>query len=107
MNVWYIVGVIALLFVVTMLTRGLPFLFGDWIVKQRILMMLGQQLPAAIIFMLMIFYMMMLAKPTHWHNLIWQIIALILIVALQWRYKQTIVSLLVGTVVYLLLQGVS
>lgn len=107
MSMWYIIGVIILLFVVTMLTRGLPFLFGAWIVKQRILMMLGQQLPAAIIFMLMVYYMMMLAKPTHWHNLTWQIVALILIVALQWRYKKTIVSLLVGTALYLLLQGVT
>lgn len=105
MNIWYLIGVIALLFIVTMLTRGLPFMFGNWIVKQRILMMLGQQLPAAIILMLMVYYMMMLAKPTHWHNLIWQVISLSFIVVLQWRFKKTIVSLLVGTALYLLLQG--
>lgn len=102
---FYLLGVIVLLCCVTFITRGLPFVFGDWIARQRLLVSLGEQLPAAIIVALMIYYMIMIARPTHWHNLIWQLIALWIALVLQWRFKKTMVSLLVSTTVYLILQG--
>jgi branched-subunit amino acid transport protein AzlD len=103
----YTIGVIVLLCLVTLFTRGLPFLFGDWIERQHLLVRLGEQLPAAIIVSLMIYYMIMMAKPVHWHNLSAQIIALVITLALQWRFRKTIVSLIVGTAAYLLLQGIT
>lgn len=102
---WYISGVIVMLFIVTMVTRGLPFVFGDWIRKRETLMALGEQLPAAIILMLIIYYVMMLGKQSHWHNLVWQIIALIITLILQYHFRKTILSLVAGTVIYLVLQG--
>jgi branched-subunit amino acid transport protein AzlD len=102
---YYVIGVTVLLCCVTLITRGLPFLFGDWIARQHLLVRLGEQLPAAIIVALMIYYMIMLARPSHWHNLVWQVIALLITLALQWRFRKTIVSLVVGTAAYLLLQG--
>jgi len=102
----YFIGVVVLLFLVTCVTRGLPFIFGEWISRQRVFMALGQQLPAAIILMLLIYYMMTIAKPSHWHNLIWQVIALLVTLGIQWRYRKAIVSLIIGTVLYLLLQRI-
>lgn len=101
----YLLGVIVLLFLVTGVTRSLPFLFGQWIVKNKMLLLIGEKIPAAIIFLLLIYYIMLVAKPMHYHNLVYELIALVITLLVQWKWRLTILSLVIGVACFALLQN--
>lgn len=100
---WYIIGVTVMLFAVVFVGRALPFIFGKRLTNSPLLTYLSTRLPMCIIILLTLYYMVLLAKPTHWHNLPWQLIALVVVIALHWRWKNVIISVLGGTAVYLAL----
>lgn len=100
----YLIGVIALLFGVTLFTRGLPFFLGEWIGRNRLFIMLAERLPIAIFVALLAYYMMAVAHASPGYHIVWQFVALLVTLALQWRYRNSVLSLCVGTAVFLILQ---
>jgi branched-subunit amino acid transport protein AzlD len=100
----YLLGAIVVLSLMCLLMRWLPFLLGGWLKGKETFMHLSRQLPIAIIAALVVYYIVMMSKPTHWHNLTGEVIGLIVTLLLQWYYRKTVISLLVGTGVYVLLQ---
>ena len=104
MSQGYLIGVIALLFVVTMVTRGLPFFLGEWVGRHRLVVMLAERLPVAIFVALLLYYMMAVAHASPIYHVAWQFVALAVTLGLQWRYRNSVLSLCVGTAVFLFLQ---
>src|SRR5690625_7781092 len=98
--------ILAMLFMgaVTLGLRALPFVAGPWLRRHRMVGQLGRFLPLAI--------MVLLALHTAWGHaqarraLPWaEAAAIVLVVLLQWRFRQTLLSIAAGTVVYMLLIG--
>ncbi len=65
---------------------------------------LGKHLPSAIIFLLVIYYMTAIAKPSDWTNLPWQLIGIAVVIFCHWRWRNMMLSLVAGTASYLILQ---
>lgn len=99
----YTIGVIILLFFVVATTRSLPFMFGKVMQKNQWVLFLGRQLPISIIFLLCVYYLISMAKPTHWEILPYQLIAVLITLSAHWKWRNMTVSLVVGTAAYLLM----
>lgn len=102
----YIIGAIGLLFLVVFGTRAFPFVFGKYLKESPYLLFLGKQLPASIILLLATFYAISMAKPHYGQTLLCEFIAVIATLLVQWRFRNTVVSLIVGTAVYLCLHAI-
>lgn len=100
----YLLGVIALLLAVTLLTRGLPFFLGAWVGRHRLFIMLADRLPVAIFVLLLAYYMKAVAHVSPGYHIVWQFIALAVTLGLQWRYGKSVLSLCAGTALFLFLQ---
>ncbi|HLS05186.1 MAG TPA: AzlD domain-containing protein [Wenzhouxiangella sp.] len=103
-NQVYVLVAMILMGVVTLGLRALPFVAGPWLRRHRMVGQLGRFLPLAI--------MVLLALHTAWGHaqarraLPWaEAAAIVLVVLLQWRFRQTLLSIAAGTVVYMLLIG--
>lgn len=105
LNTGYLLLVTASLFAMTLTTRALPFIFTRQMKDNHLVQYLGKHLPSAIIFLLAIYYVMSIAEPSHWKNLPYQLIAIVLVILCQWRWRKLMVSLIVGTVTYILLNS--
>ena len=102
----YAIGVIAAMGLVTFALRALPFVAAQWLQKHPIVQRLGEFLPLAIMTLLMVHSVMgsATANPTGpWPELL----AVALVVGLQLRSKNALLSILVGTGVYVLLRNVN
>jgi branched-subunit amino acid transport protein AzlD len=99
----YLIGALILLFLIICFTRALPFFFGKVMQDNQWILYLGKQLPTSIIFLLGIYYVIAMAKPTHWHVLPCQIIALVITLFVHWKWRNVTLSLFVGTTAYLLM----
>lgn len=94
---------VAVMALVTFLTRAAPFLLFDrgdeppkWVLS------LGRILPPAIIAMLVVYCLRGLSfvSPGLWAP---HLIASTVVVALQWKFKNDLVSIFTGTVLYMVL----
>lgn len=94
---------VAVMALVTFLTRAAPFLLFDrgdqppkWVLS------LGRILPPAIIAMLVVYCLRGLSfvSPGLWAP---HLIASVVVVALQWKFKNDLVSIFTGTVLYMVL----
>lgn len=103
-HIEYTIGVIILLFLAVVFTRALPFIFGKAMQKNQWILYLGKQLPISIIFLLAVYYAISMAKPTHWQILPYQLIAIIITLLTHWKWRNTSLSLLLGTISYLFMQ---
>ena len=102
----YAIGVIAAMGGVTFALRALPCVAAPWLQKHPLVQRLGEFLPLAIMTLLMVHSVMGSAteNPTGpWPELL----AVALVVGLQWRSKNALLSILVGTGVYVLLRNVN
>lgn len=99
----YTIGVIVLLFFVVTTTRALPFIFGKAMQNNQWILFLGKRLPISIILLLAVYYLISMAQPSHWHILPFQLIAIALTLCAHWKWRNTTVSLLIGTTAYLLM----
>lgn len=102
-HVEYAIGAAVLLFFIVVSTRALPFIFGKSMRRNQWILFVGKQLPISIIFLLAIYYVVSMTKPTHFHILPFQIIALIITLSTHWKWRNTTISLFIGTVSYLLM----
>lgn len=94
---------VAVMALVTFLTRAAPFLLFDrgdeppkWVLS------LGRILPPAIIAMLVVYCLrgLSFAETGLWAP---HLIASVVVVALQWKFKNDLVSIFTGTVLYMVL----
>ncbi|HJV05980.1 MAG TPA: AzlD domain-containing protein [Chromobacteriaceae bacterium] len=101
----YVIGVIAGMALVTFGLRALPFVAAQWLKRHLIVQRLGQFLPLAIMTLLLV-HSMTGAALQHASGPWPELLAVTLVVVLQWRSRNALLSILVGTCVYVLLRNV-
>lgn len=101
----YVIAAIALMGLVTTALRALPFLAGHWLRRHAFVQKLGDSLPLAIMVLLLLDTAT--GQSRSHPGLPWQeIVAVALVVLLQWRTRQTLLSIAAGTAVYVVLRAV-
>jgi len=100
----YILTVIVLMGAVTLLLRALPFIAGHWLRRHAIVQKLGDGLPLSIMVLLLVDTA---AGQARGHTgLPWQELAAVaVVVLLQWRTRQTLLSIVAGTALYIALRA--
>lgn len=100
----YLLGVIAAMGLVTFALRALPFVAAQWLQKHPVVERLGQFLPLAIMTLLLVHAAAgsALQHPAGpWPELL----AVALVVILQWRSGNALLSILAGTCAYVLIRN--
>lgn len=100
----YVLGVIAAMGLVTFALRALPFVGAQWLQKHPVVQRLGEFLPLAIMTLLLVHSMTGAVRENAagpWP----EILAAGLVVMLQWRTKNALLSILLGTLVYVLIRN--
>lgn len=100
----YVVVVIAAMALVTLALRALPFLAAQWLKKHPIVQRLGQFLPLAIMTLLLL-HSATSAALEHAAGPWPELLAVALVLLLQWRTKNALMSIVVGTSVYVLIRN--
>jgi branched-subunit amino acid transport protein AzlD len=100
----YVVGVTVAMGLVTFALRALPFVAAQWLEKHPLVQRLGQFLPLAIMTLLLV-NSMMGAAAEHTTGPWPELLAVALVVLMQWRSRNTLLSILVGTSVYVLIRN--
>lgn len=102
----YVLGVIVAMGLVTFALRALPFVAGQWLHKHPIVHGLGRFLPLAIMTLLLLNSTIaaITADPSGpWPELV----AVLLVAVMQWFSRNALLSILLGTGVYVLLRNLS
>jgi branched-subunit amino acid transport protein AzlD len=100
----YVLIVIVLMGVVTVALRALPFVAGHWLRRHAVVQKLGDSLPLSIMVLLLVDTV---ASQARGHaGLPWQeLLAVALVITLQWRTRQTLLSIVMGTALYMVLRA--
>ena len=101
----YALKAIAAMGLVTFVLRALPFVAAQWIEHHPIVRRLGQFLPLAIMTLLLAHSTLGSAR-SHIDGPWPELIAVALVIGLQWWRKNALLSILLGTGVYVLLRNV-
>ena len=89
---------------VTILLRALPFMAGHWLRRHAFVQKLGDSLPLSIMVLLLLDTAT--GQASHHSGLPWQeALAVLLVVFMQWRSRQTLLSIVAGTALYVALRG--
>lgn len=99
-TVYNVIG-IGLLCAVSIATRTLPFLFAEQLRSHEGIKRLGGQLPAVIMLLLVMFTLRDAPVVTYPYA-VPEAVGLLTVIALQWRFSNTILSISVATLVYLI-----
>ena len=102
----YIVEVIAAMALVTVALRALPFIAAQWLQKNTIVERLGEFLPLAIMTLLLLHSATGLAQQDRlgpWPELL----AVAIVVVLQWRSRNALLSIVLGTSAYVLMRNLA
>jgi branched-subunit amino acid transport protein AzlD len=102
----YVVMVIAAMGLVTFALRALPFLAAHWLKKHPIVQRLGEFLPLAIMTLLLL-HSGTGAALEHATGPWPELLAIALVVLLQWRSRNALLSIVVGTTVYVLIRNLN
>lgn len=100
----YVIAVIAAMGLVTFALRALPFLAAQWLKKHPIVQRLGEFLPLAIMTLLLV-HSATGAALAHAAGPWPELLAVALVVFLQWRIRNALLSIVVGTCVYVLIRN--
>lgn len=103
-NTGYALGVIAAMALITFALRALPFVAAQWLAKHLIVQRIGQFLPLAIMVLLLVHSVVGSAKE-HAAGPWPELLAVAIVVVLQWRSRNPLLSILAGTLVYVLLRN--
>ena len=95
----YVIGVIIAMGLVTFALRALPFFAGQWLQKHPLVHRLGEFLPLAIMTLLLAAMGENPASP--WPELA----AVLLVASVQWFSRNALLSILLGTGLYVLLRN--
>jgi branched-subunit amino acid transport protein AzlD len=100
----YVLGVIAAMGLVTFALRALPFVAARWLNKHPVVQRLGQFLPLAIMTLLLVHSAS--GSALEHAGLPWpELLAIGVTALLQWRSKNALLSILVGTCLYVLIRN--
>ena len=105
-DVRYIVSVIAAMALVTWALRALPFVAAQWLKKNPLVERLGEFLPLAIMTLLLLHSAAGSAQQDRlgpWPELV----AGALVIALQWRSRNALLSIVLGTTAYVLMRNLT
>ncbi|MBP6339275.1 MAG: AzlD domain-containing protein [Vitreoscilla sp.] len=100
----YAVAVIVAMGGVTLALRALPFLAAQWLHKHPLVQALGRFLPLAIMTLLLVNAMVGAAR-SHSAGPAPELLAVALVVLLQWFGRHALLSILVGTGTYVLMRN--
>ncbi|HZX32827.1 MAG TPA: AzlD domain-containing protein [Rhodocyclaceae bacterium] len=100
----YVLAVIFAMGLVTFALRALPFVADHWLRRQPVVQRLGQFLPLAIMTLLLV-HSAAGAAGSHPGGPWPELAAVALVVALQWRSRNALLSIGVGTAVYVLMRN--
>jgi branched-subunit amino acid transport protein AzlD len=100
----YAVGVIAAMALVTFALRALPFVGGQWLQRHRVVHRLGEFLPLAIMTLLLA-HSLTGASLEHDGGPWPELAAVALVVAVQWRSRNALLSIMLGTCAYVLMRN--
>ncbi len=104
MDAGYVVTVVAAMAAVTFALRALPFVASRWLNSHPMVQRLGKFLPLAIMVLLVVHTMVGAAHDNPqgpWAELL----AVALVVGAQWFQKNALLSMLLGTGVYVVLRN--
>ena len=102
----YVLGVIAAMALVTFALRALPFVGAQWLQKHPLVQRLGEFLPLAIMTLLLV-HSMTGAALEHVAGPWPELLAIALVVILQWYKKNALLSILLGTLIYVLMRNLA
>jgi branched-subunit amino acid transport protein AzlD len=103
-DIWYALGTIVAMAVVTFGLRALPFLAARWLQMSPLVQQLGRFLPLAIMTLLLLHTLVGHARDNPsgpWT----EGVAVVAVLALQWWKKHPLLSILAGTALYVLLRN--
>ena len=106
LNNQYVFLVIVLMGVVTILLRALPFIAGRWLKRHAIVHKLGDSLPLSIMTLLLIDTLNGQSSSNP-HGLWQELLSAVIVILFQWRTRQPLLSILAGTVVYVVLRSLN
>jgi branched-subunit amino acid transport protein AzlD len=89
---------------VTFALRALPFFAAQWLQRHPVVGRLGKFLPLAIMTLLLL-HTGLGASAEHADGVWFELIAAGLVIVLQWRLGNALLSMLVGTLVYVALRN--
>jgi branched-subunit amino acid transport protein AzlD len=101
----YAVSVIAGMALVTFALRALPFFAGQWLQKHPMVHQLGQFLPLAIMTLLLL-NSTLAAMGENPAAPLAELLAVLLVATVQWFSRNALLSIMLGTGVYVLLRNV-
>lgn len=104
MDTEYVLLSLALMALVTFVLRALPFLAAQWLQRHPLVQRLGQFLPLAIMTLLVLHALAGAALP----HQVWpwrEALTVAVVVVLQWYWRRTLWSILLGTAIYVLLRN--
>ncbi len=102
----YVVSVLVAMGLVTFALRALPFVASQWLQKHPFVQRLGQFMPLTIMTLLLVHSVVGAAAEDAlgpWPELL----AVVLVLLLQWFVKNALLSIVVGTAVYVLVRNFS
>ncbi|MBC7404856.1 MAG: AzlD domain-containing protein [Cytophaga sp.] len=102
----YAVEVIIATGLVTFALRALPFVAAQWLKKHPIVQHLGQFLPLAIMTLLLL-HSAMGSALEHASGPWPELLAIAIVVLLQWRSKNALLSIIAGTCVYVVIRNLN
>lgn len=102
----YVAGVIVAMAGITFALRALPFVAAQWLNKHPIVHRLGQFLPLAIMTLLLV-HSAAGAALEHPSGPWPELLAVAVVVLLQWRSRNALLSIMAGTCVYVLLRNLN
>ena len=102
----YNVGVIAAMALITWALRALPFVAAQWLQKNALVERLGEFLPLSIMTLLLLHSAAGSAQQDRlgpWPELV----AVAVVIALQWRSRNALLSIVLGTTAYVLMRNLT
>ena len=102
----YIVGVIAAMALITFALRALPFVAAQWLQKNPLVERLGEFLPLSIMTLLLLHSAAGSAQQDRFGP--WpELLAVAMVIALQWRSRNALLSIVLGTTAYVLMRNLT
>lgn len=100
----YVLIVIGVMAAITLALRALPFIGGHWLRRHPLVHKLGDTLPLSIMVLLLVDTV---AGQSRSNPLgLWQeLLAVALVMLMQWRTRQTLLSIVAGTAAYVALRA--
>jgi branched-subunit amino acid transport protein AzlD len=102
----YLIGVIAAMGLITFALRALPFVAAQWLQRHPLVQALGQFLPLAIMTLLLV-HSATGAALEHAGGPWPELLAVAVVVVLQWTRRNALLSIVLGTCLYVLLRNLS